>query len=91
MVLAFYPNSEVRIGKPRLDTEEPSAAAPQPEERWLWSAVTCHRFPEATCRRRTVGRVSTQRGLHGSRQRRRARVTGCAQKFDGDQSPAQKR
>ncbi|GDY20767.1 hypothetical protein LBMAG56_21130 [Verrucomicrobiota bacterium] len=57
----------------------------------FWSAVTCHRFLKATCRRQTAGGVEMGWGVHGSRQRWRARVTGAAPKFDGDKSPAQKR
>ena len=60
-------------------------------ERWFWSAVPRHRFPEATCRRQTPGSVEAGWGVDGSRQRRRARVTGAARQFDGDQSPAPKR
>ena len=33
-----------------------------PDARGLWSAVTCHRFPEATCRRRTAKGVCGQEG-----------------------------
>ena len=56
-----------------------------------WSAGTCHRFLKATCRRQTTRRVKMEWGVHGSRQRQRAHVTEAARKFDGDQSPAQKR
>ena len=37
------------------------------------------------------GRREGERGVHGSRPRRRVRVTGAVAEFDGDQSPAQKR
>ena len=41
--------------------------------RWLasafWSAVTGHRFPEATCRRRTTAHVGMSWRVRGSRQR----------------------
>ena len=30
--------------------------------RWLWSAVTCHRFLKATCRRRTAVTVRPEKG-----------------------------
>ena len=68
-----------------------STAKPQAEDGWFWSAVTCHRCREATCRRRTTESAGLQRGVHGSRQRQRARVAEAAWKFDGDKSPAQKR
>ncbi|GDY21260.1 hypothetical protein LBMAG56_26060 [Verrucomicrobiota bacterium] len=59
--------------------------------RQLWSAVTCHRFPEATCRRRTARCVRMGRGVRGSRQRRGARLCGPARTLEGDKSPARKR
>ena len=40
----------------------------------FWSAVTRHRFPEATCRRRTNAHVRMKRYAHGSRQRWGARL-----------------
>ena len=52
---------------------------------------TGRRFLKATCRRQTAGSMEVGWGVHGSRQRRRARVTGAARQFDGDQSPAEKR
>ena len=57
----------------------------------LWSAVTRHRFCEATCRRRMAGGVGAEGGVHGSRQRGYAGEIGRAWEFDGDKSPARKR
>ncbi len=44
-----------------MNTELPSVAGAQAEERNLWSAETCLGFPEATCRRRTLGSVVIRR------------------------------
>ena len=57
----------------------------------VWSAVTGHRFREATGRRRVSGGMSWRGGVHGSRQRRDARGDGSVRRFDGDKSPVQKR
>ena len=72
-------------------TKNPAQAAGTCRAAAVWSAVTCHRFLKATCRRRMAARVSTWREVHGSRQRWRAREIAAAPQADGDKSPAQKR
>ena len=58
-------------------------------EQRFWSAVTGHRFCAGDWSPSNCGRREEERGVHSSRQRRRARVTGAARKFDGDKSPGE--
>src|SRR5881409_1003094 len=65
-----------------MDTDEPSAAEPQP----LWSARTCPRFLQATCRRRMRDGVQISRAA----ERGPALATSRQSGKSGDKSPHSK-
>ncbi len=55
----------------------------------LWSAVTCHRFPQATCRRRRVTAPPLARSRPGWRQPDAPLGQQAVTQLDGDKSPAE--